>query len=117
MGLKQMDKEWYIRLNGVEAGPFSIRELKRHPLFTPDTWVRKIHSFQWLLARDCQELKAAFEDEIPAQEEEEETKSLSKKKLTGEELVISYQEEPPVYYFITIILLLLLVYLYYRLDV
>ena len=106
-----MQKIWFIEINGIREGPYSIRDLKRHKLVTPDTLVWKEGFTKWTKIRFVPELKDVFTDEHPPEKQ----KISPPITPTGkDELVLDLQRGFPPYLFWLIMALLLLSYFFYR---
>jgi hypothetical protein len=103
-----MIKQWFIKINDLEEGPYSISDLKRDPRVTPATLVRKAGEKEWRPIRFVPELKAVFEDDEP---EENENKLLPKK-YPQNELVIDMRLDPSFLFWILIALIVALYLLY-----
>lgn len=107
-----MNKIWFIQIDGVREGPFSVAELKRNPRITPDTLVWREGFTKWVPIRKVAELKAVFEDEEPPEDEE------SKEKISGTpskgELVLDLRSDPPPYFFWVIVGLLVVFYIIFQ---
>jgi hypothetical protein len=101
-----MDKVWFIEINGVRQGPFSIVDLKRDARVTPDTYVWKEGFDTWKRIKDVPELKLLFAEEEPPQENEESCKT--PKGGAAEELIVLEMQEPPYLFWILAALIILL---------
>jgi len=109
-------KQWYIKINGVKEGPYSIADLELDRRFTPDTLVWRKGFKEWLPARRVGPLAEIFKKR----------KRPKKKKFEGEEyparltpdgLVIDARGPPPNFLMWLIIIILLVVYIIYKLNV
>lgn len=99
------EKIWYIKFeSSPKEGPYSILQLRGHPLVTPDTLVWKEGFPAWIPIREVVELASIFEDSKPLSEKEE-VKDFSKK--AGDEMVLDMGFDMPPYYFWALILTLL----------
>jgi hypothetical protein len=108
-----MNKEWLILVNGVEEGPFTIKELKRHPHVSPDTLVRKLEWKEWVAARQVSELKDLFKDETAP-------KLLNGKKtpadLSTDQAALTIDHQDPFHPYLWMLLILsIIIYLIYTL--
>lgn len=94
-----MEKLWYIKIRGIQQGPYSIEQLKRHSEVTPDTltWYPKVSD--WIPMRSVPELKEVFEDidndQEDEEDEEEEELTERKKKFTNELVLELQRDQPP----------------------
>lgn len=104
-------KEWWILIDGKEEGPFDLYDLKIHPRFTPDTWVRREGEKKWRQARDVMDLKEVFKDPSTNREQKE-----TDKKIGHEEIALELREDPPHFFIWLVLLLLVLIYVFYRLH-
>ncbi len=114
-----MIKEWYIEIDGVKEGPYTLNDLKTHPKLTPDSLVWKMGFIVWTPARNVPELKKIFEDDIPLQREEdleEDTLISAKKKaLSGnDEMTMALRFDPPSFYFLIFIVIIVILYTFYQ---
>lgn len=75
-----MEKIWFIKIDCIEEGPFSVKELKWDPRVTPDTLVWREGFVAWVPMRNVAELKEVFTDESQS-EETEESELATKSKL------------------------------------
>jgi GYF domain 2 len=108
-----MKKEWFIKINNKEEGPFSSKELKRHPLVTPDTLVRKKNQSSWIPIRFVVELKEVFEDEpegTPLHEP-----SPIPTPIGPDQATLTLQQDPFQFILWLLVLLIILTYTAYRL--
>jgi len=107
-------RQWYIKLNDLEEGPFSIEELKKDLRITPETLVRKKGWTEWLPIGEVKELKEIFEDdtepEIGGSEEN------SPDKIFDDQITLSAQSDPGNFILWVIIILLILIWLFQRLP-
>lgn len=109
-----MIKEWYIKIGDKKEGPYSILDLKRHPLLTPDTLAWKPGFKEWLPMRCIPELNSVFEDEKPQEEESEEEKP-EKAGLTSfiDDAAMALRGDPPQLYFWILLIIIALLYAIY----
>jgi hypothetical protein len=56
-------KEWFIIVKNRQEGPFSLQDLKKNPLFNPDSLVWKKGFEEWVKARFVFELQDVFKDD------------------------------------------------------
>lgn len=103
-----MDKEWFLLIDNVKEGPYSIDDLRGDRRVTPDTLVWKPGFETWIPIRNVSELKSLFEDKEKNEPEEEEPAKTSLPK--NDTLAISM--EPP--YFWIIIALIVVAYVLYE---
>lgn len=107
-------EEWFVFLKGKSSGPYSMRQLKHLPGFSPDTLVWK-EGFQcWIKARWVKELDPLFEEEQKPSEEEE---SVEQKRASGEGPVlleaITINQDPSPFFLWLILLLVVIIYTFY----
>lgn len=74
-----MSREWYVKLQGKEKGPYSISQLKDLPKFSPDTLVWKEGFPEWVKAGSVEELEEIFID--PEEEKAREKQKKEQEKL------------------------------------
>ncbi|MFQ5729548.1 MAG: DUF4339 domain-containing protein [Waddliaceae bacterium] len=108
-----MDKIWYIIIDGIEEGPYSIRELSLNSRVNLDTIAWKEGFDSWKAIRDIPELRALFEEEPPKEEEGEESKAGGL--VPQEELVLDLQKEPSFFFLWVIIAVIIIFYVCYEL--
>jgi hypothetical protein len=116
-----MKKEWFIKLDEVEQGPFTINELKRNPFITPETLVWKKGFKAWIPIGSVKELKEVFKDEKePDEEKESEDESSEKYKKAGgwshDQITLAAQSDPGNFIIWLIIILLILTWIFYRIN-
>ncbi len=109
-----MNKEWFILVNGNQEGPYSLRDLKRHPQVTPDTLVWKKGWKEWMAIRFVPELKDVFKDE-PG------TKPLNGKKavpdLSRDQATLTITNQDPFHPYLWLLLIIsFVIYLIYMLS-
>ncbi len=110
-----MVKEWFILINGIQEGPYSIKDLKRHSQLTPDTLVRKRGWKDWVAIRHVLELKDVFKDEPSPQ-------LLNGKKsapgdLTSDQAALTISQQDPFHPYLWILLIVsFLIYLIYLIS-
>lgn len=56
-------KIWFVLIDNLEEGPYSLNDLKKDLRLTPYTLVRKAGGKKWQAIGKVKELKAVFEDE------------------------------------------------------
>ncbi len=62
-GIKEYQvKEWFIIVNQLQCGPYSLSDLRKDGRFNPDTFVWKKGFKSWVKARFVLELKEVFKD-------------------------------------------------------
>jgi hypothetical protein len=105
-------KIWFIQVDGLKEGPYSLVELKNHPKMTPDILVMKQGSDQWIRARFIPELQSIFEDE----KEPEDKKDPSWISVPADDTAVLMENSSfPFFFYWILIILLVLAYVYYRL--
>lgn len=121
-----MNKIWYLDINGVEEGPFSVKEIRRRSDVTLETLAWKEGMTQWLPIRRICELKVIFkeQDKEEKDQENQETKENRDKdqkdemedELTGvhDLMVLELKKDPDYFIYFLIIAILLLFYLFIR---
>ncbi len=102
-----MSKQWWVFHDKKEWGPYSPKELKELPLFTPDSLVKKVEWPDWKYAKDVSELDEVFKDEA-AIAEEVAASLKSKENPLNDILTLSFDPR-----FILFILIVLLTFVYY----
>lgn len=107
--MHETQKEWFIVIEGVKEGPYSIVDLRQDRRVTPDTLVWKAGWKTWLPMRKVPELKKVFEDVEKGDEEQDIKKNFQKKLPEDDTLALS--TEPP-YLWMIIALLAILFALY-----
>ncbi|WP_226987465.1 MULTISPECIES: DUF4339 domain-containing protein [Parachlamydia] len=109
----QTRQEWWIKLNEVSEGPFSINQLRYDPRVTPDTLVWKKGFEKWIPIREVKELKDLFVDS------EEQDLPLNLKRNLGSrgnnELVIDTQKDPFDFFYWLILAVIIISYVLYQL--
>lgn len=112
---KFREKEWFIIVQNKQQGPYSIKDLRAHPYFTPDTLVWKNGFSQWKKARSVPELKEAFRDQ--------EKKSPAKEEIHRNDagygqrqMILTLQHDPYPFLLWILIFLIILFYVIYQLD-
>jgi hypothetical protein len=102
-----MRKIWFIVIDGIKHGPFSVEELRNLPVFNPDTLVWREGFSKPLPARDVPELKSLFEDSEELNPEEEQTDF--SKVPSGDELALDMRSMPPSLLFFLFLLIILII--------
>lgn len=105
-------KIWFLFINNVEEGPFSVAELCKDPRILPSTLAWREGMERWLPICQIPELKAIFNQEPELQETDEE--ACQRGELT-DELVIDSGRGPNFTYFLAAVALLLLLWLSWEL--
>lgn len=105
-------KEWYIKINNHEEGPFTLAQLKRDMRITPDTLVWKKGFKRWKQIREVKELSKLFKDEEKPPEKKKKGDNGSKIKKGDEVIAIPY--DPFQFWWLLVILILLVFYTLYR---
>lgn len=110
--MKSMSKEWYIKIKGLQQGPFSIEDLKKHPDITPDTLVWKQGFAEWMPISKVKELQDLFKDQDKngKGKKKEEPKELPAP-ITPDGLVIDMRRDPPNIILWILLALFLLLYI------
>lgn len=110
-----MKREWFIKINEMEQGPFSVSQLKINPHITPETLVRKKGWSDWVPIGRVPELKEVFEDEEKPEEENVE----SHKKIDrwqDDQITLTAQRDPGNFIIWLIIILLLITWIFYNIN-
>lgn len=108
-----MKKEWFVKVDNRESGPFSIQDLKHDPRVNPDTLVRRIDQLHWTPMRFVLELKEVFEDEpvgTPLHETGKTPLNVNQDLAT-----LAIQQDPSQFFLWMLILLIIFIYTLYRL--
>lgn len=98
-----MEAEWFVLLNGNQAGPYSVAQLKRMEEITPDTLAWRKGMIKWLPIREIPELKELFKDEgiFPSPTVPESAAGV-------EDLTLNFpQADPPIFFWLLFLLVLL----------
>ncbi|MCB1118415.1 MAG: DUF4339 domain-containing protein [Chlamydiia bacterium] len=95
-----MESVWYLRVDGVAEGPFTLLKLKRDVRLTPDSWVWREGWKEWQQARNVEELKELFEEEEP------ETIKPQFKRVEDEEIALEMGQDPNPFLFVLLALIL-----------
>lgn len=103
-----MDKCWFLLVKGERFGPFTLAEVRRHPLLKPKILVWKKGYKDWVEARKVPELKDLFE-----KEQEEVSDESNKLKVIPPE-VLAVQAPSPNFFMWALIALVMLVYVFYQ---
>jgi hypothetical protein len=103
-----MEKIWYISINNIQEGPYSVEDLKWDRRVTPDTLVWREGFPHWIPIRDVPELRSIFKDEV------EEEAELEKKfdRLGVNEIALAYQQDPNTIFWLIVVILALIYSLY-----
>lgn len=101
-----MEKEWFILIDNVKEGPFSIEELRVDRRVTPDTLVWKSGFKTWIPIRKVPELKSLFEE----REDESEKEEPSKPSLPENDTLAISMEPPYFWIFIALIVVAYVLY-------
>lgn len=109
-----MEKKWFIEINGIAQGPYSILDLKRDHRITPDTLVWRAGFPKWVMMRYVPELKEVFKDKPSNNKKEPEKKGKKLGHPTKDELAIDMRKHVPPYIFWVLIGLVLIIYIIYR---
>lgn len=97
--------QWFVILNGVQLGPYSVPQLKNNISVTPDTFAWREGMESWKRIRDIPELEELFkergEESLPIEEEA---------KPEGNDLALSLPLRQPPWLFWLILFLALGLY-------
>ena len=107
-----MAKEWYIFWDQKEEGPYAREELCRDPRLSPDLWVRKAPSQQWVKARFVEELQSAFLDPPEESLHQPLRPVFSQREGLPEQDVLTLSQDPFQRFLFLLLLLLILLFLY-----
>ncbi|MBA3721863.1 MAG: DUF4339 domain-containing protein [Parachlamydiaceae bacterium] len=107
-----MNKEWYILIDSKQEGPFTLLELKRHPLITPDTLVWRPGFEKWVPIRQVADLKEVFKDEPEAVPLEDlvKPKSQSTSDLKQDQDTLAIQLEPFQFYIWLLVIIIVILF-------
>lgn len=114
-----MKKIWYIKINHIEEGPFSVQELKQDRRITPDTLVWKEGFTTWVPMRKVAELKEVFKDEPEPKSLNEEKELTSKNKTIQDDkgaLVLNPSYDFIPFLFWLLVILIVITYVLIQLD-
>lgn len=105
-----MIKEWFIFINGIQQGPYTLLELRHHDDVTPDTLVWKEGFVDWIPIRNVPELKEIFKDE--QEPTPIEIKGFKKKlgDLNQDQEALALQRDPTQFFLWLVIILLFIIY-------
>lgn len=110
---QDMDKIWYICVEGKSVGPCSIEDLRRDRRLTFDTFVWREGFTNWKRLSEVPELEHVFQEdeskEPTVNTDEPEDQKSAKTELSQDELALDARRGPPPYFF-WIILLILVIY-------
>ena len=109
-----VDKIWFIAVQGKQEGPYSILDLKRDPRITPDTLVWKEGFVNWLPMRHVPELKEVFKDEPEAKPLQEEAKPSPRSNDLYKQETLILQRDPIQFFLWILVAILIILYLYYQ---
>lgn len=112
---KFMEKEWFIIVQDRQEGPYSLKDLRSHPYFNPDTLVWKKGFSEWKRARFILELKEVFKDQRENTPVEEE-RTTSEVGCGQEQMTLTMQQDPYQFWLWILIFLIILFYIAYQLD-
>ena len=106
-------KEWYCLFKGKKEGPYSLMELRRHPRFTPDTFVWRKGFSKWVKASTVREIAKIFREEEKRSENQK--KGPEKRTSRGDDILAAIQTPPPYFWLFAFIMIIifLLFYSYY----
>jgi len=109
-----MEKMWYLNIKGKEEGPYSVSDIKRHPLVTPDTLAWREGMESWKPIRRIPELKEVFKDKKPPEEEEEKKpKPFTPISAQEDELALDHYKDPNFLILWLLIIVLIGMYVFY----
>jgi hypothetical protein len=103
-----MEKIWYIKVNSIPEGPFSVRELKRDRRITPNTLVWREGFAKWVAIRYVVELKEVFADDESPDYEKKEEKPFPSRIPDREELALDLRIDPPRFFWLLVIAIILI---------
>lgn len=106
-------KIWLIVIKNKIYGPFSLLELKKNPVITPDTLAKKVDDRTWKPIKKIPELKQIFYDEESEDQEDEEKKAL-KVGGKGEAILSDISIDPGHFFIWLLIVIIILTYASYR---
>lgn len=112
-------KEWFIVIENLQEGPYSLSELKRDKRFTPDTWVWKKGFKEWVAARFVPEMHDVFKDESaePQALHDPKKDNVIKPELgQPDQAILTMQQDPQPLLIWILILLLIILYTFYQLS-
>lgn len=111
-----LEKVWFVIIDSRQEGPYSLRDLKENPRFTPDTLVWKKGLKEWKLARDVDELSEAFEDETPSKalHEPDEKKPPHTQIGSENQATLTLQQDPHLIILWILVVLLIIIYMFYQ---
>lgn len=107
-------KEWYILVNGKQEGPYSGRDLMRHPGFTPDTLIWKEGFADWIAARFVPELEEIFKDSPESQPIQDRLQPKPTSSELQQDETLTLGRDPSSFFLWVLIFVLLLSYLLFR---
>lgn len=109
-----MAKEWYLFWEQKEEGPYAWEELCRDPRLSPDAWVRKAPSLQWVRARFVEELQSAFQDPTEENSPHPNRPSFCRRQHLPEQEVITLSQDPFQRFLFLLLIILLIILLFYQ---
>ena len=108
-----MNLDWIVLVNGVQQGPYSAMELKKHPGVNLESLVRKKNETKWTAIRFIPELKKLFEKRALSKPLHCQNKDKQRLPLP-EDLTLSLPHPDPFFsYFWLIVSLFFIIYSYY----
>ena len=107
-----MLKEWFISINGVQEGPYTVLELHHHMDVTPDTLVWKEGFSAWIPIRDVPELKDVFKDDPESVPLEDLVKEVKKPafNLQQDQDTLTIQHDPVQFFLWLLVIILFILY-------
>lgn len=110
-----MDKIWYIEINSLAEGPYSIEELESDRRINPDTRIWKEGFSKWKMIRDVPELKNLFSENKNKQRKKKNNipEEIPSSLQVGDQLVLDMRMQPP--YFWILVALITLFYIFFHL--
>lgn len=109
-------KEWFILINFVEEGPYSINELKKDLRLSPSTLVRRKDMKEWQAIGSIAELKDVFKDDERDILEEAPDHSKEYEDMPDSQLTLTVQSDPGNFIIWLIIILVIIIWVYFQLK-
>lgn len=108
-------EEWFVIIDNLQAGPYSLSDLDRNPKFTPDTLVWKKGYKEWTKARFVLEMKELFKDRTSAKPLHDPSNGKESKQDYGQEnqATLTLQQDPYQLLLWVLLFLIIIFYLFY----